>query len=270
MELTKMTKLDSIENIVRVMDFHALARIDKAKHSTESTRPTESLLESIIRQIYYNKNLNIDKKLLIANQSGIDLSIYIGSDLSFCGDFNSSIITELLHNTSSKKIIVGQKIRQATTQDCLYSLSKEEFYRDSSHVSQIIDDYLSKKQIKSVNVIYNKYYSIDDIRLEKAQIFPIEFEKQTDERYDIDFTIEEGTSHILSNIMAVYLNYKVIIAEKSSWAAENVNRERIARESLKRIEDLKAEEKIQEAQARNQKKLLEQIDNFERLKWRHA
>jgi hypothetical protein len=49
-----------------------------------------------------------------------------------------------------------------------------------------------------------------------------------------------------------------------------VNRERIARESMKRIDELKEEEKIRINQERRQEKLAEQIDSFERLRWRHA
>ena len=265
-----MSKLDSIQNIVRVMNFHALARIDKAKSKSVKEMSTEELLEKMIREIYYNKNLNIDKKLLTENKNGIELNIYIGSDLSFCGDFNSSILSKLAEDNDSQKIIVGQKIYSITSQPYIYALSKEEFFQDSSHISSIIEEYLTEQKAKSINIIYNRYYSIDDIRLEKMQVFPVNFEMKAEDDYDIDFVIENDANNILRSILAEYLNFKVRIAEQSSWAAENVNRERIARESMKRIDELKETEKIIENQKRSQKKLAEQIDNFERLKWRHV
>lgn len=265
-----MANLSSIENIVRVMDFHALARIDKAKSSANRALVTEQLLEQTIRLINYNKNLNIDKKLMTSNPSGVELNIYIGSDLSFCGDFNTSIAGEINRDETGLKIIVGQKILKMTNKESIFAMSKEDFYRDSSQISRIIDDYLIENKVKSINIIYNRYYSIDDIRLEKMQVFPISLEKNADDNYDIDFVIENDANRILCNVLAVYLNYRVMIAEKSSWAAENVNREKIARESLKRIDELREEEIAREHQERRRADLVEQISNFERLRWRHV
>ena len=102
------------------------------------------------------------------------------------------------------------------------------------------------------------------------QVFPVALERSAEDNYDIDFVIENDANRILCNVLAVYLNYRVVIAEKSSWAAENVNREKIARESLKRIDELREEEKNREHQERRRADLMEQISNFERLKWRHA
>lgn len=265
-----MSSLDSINNIVRVMNFHALARIDKARSSAEKAKDTETLLEDSIRRICYNKNLNIDKKILKENDSGVDLNIYIGSDLSFCGDFNSSILRELFEDDSSEKIIVGQRLFNAHHGKTLLSISKEDFYRDSSKISAIINDFLQNNKVRRINVIYNKYYSIDDIRLERSQIFPVELEKQAYDNYEIDFMIENDANQILCGIMAAYLNFKVIIAERSSWAAENVNREKVARESLKRIEDLKEIEKNEQNREKRSKELLKQIENFKMLHWRKA
>lgn len=265
-----MASIDSIGNIVRVMDFHALARIDKARSTAQKTRLTEALLEKTIRQISYNKNLNIDKKLLVSNKDGVDLNIYIGSDLSFCGDFNSTILAELMNDKSDAKIVVGQKIYNAANENFLYAISKEDFYRDASRISQIIDELLSDNRIRSVNVIYNKYYSIDDIRLEKEQIFPVNLPETEGDNYDVDYVIEHDANRILCNVMAVYLNFKVKIAETSSWAAENVNREKIARESLKRIDDLKEEKRLEENQKKRYEELSTQIENFKRLQWRQA
>lgn len=265
-----MSKIDNIQNIVRVMNFHALARIDKAKNKFISARTTEKLLEKVIREIYYNKNLNSDKMLLKADKHGADLNIYIGSDLSFCGDLNSSILSLLAKDEQSDKIIIGQKIYNALEAPYVFVISKEDFYRDSSRISTIIEEYLTKKKAKSINIIYNRFYSIDDIRLEKNQVFPVDLKEDPSDDYEIDFMIENDVDSILRSIMAEYLNLKVRIAEQSSWAAENVSRERVARESMKRIDELKEEEKNRENQERNQRKLAEQIDNFERLKWRYA
>ena len=49
-----------------------------------------------------------------------------------------------------------------------------------------------------------------------------------------------------------------------------MNREKIARESLKRIDDLKEEKRLEENQKKRYEELSTQIENFKRLQWRQA
>ena len=75
----------NIKNIVKVMNFHSLVRVDKAKREANKFFGVDEQLRRMLYQITNNNNLKLDKKLLVENDNGIVLSIYIGNDLGFCG-----------------------------------------------------------------------------------------------------------------------------------------------------------------------------------------
>ena len=92
------------------MNFHSLLRVDKAKKKADKFRQLETEIEEFMSIILNNQNLNLDHKILNAKPDGKIINIYIGNDLGFCGNFNSSIKHEALNDTTSLKIIVCKKI----------------------------------------------------------------------------------------------------------------------------------------------------------------
>ena len=59
-----------IKNIVKVMNFHSLLRIDKSKAKAEKYFAIEQQLDDMMYEILYNKNLNLDKKIIKENPNG--------------------------------------------------------------------------------------------------------------------------------------------------------------------------------------------------------
>ena len=78
----------NIKNIVKVMNFHSLVRVDRSKREASKFFGVEDELCKMLYQIMNNTNLKLDKKILLENSSGLTLNVYIGNDLGFCGDFN--------------------------------------------------------------------------------------------------------------------------------------------------------------------------------------
>ena len=81
----------SIRNVVKVMNFHSLLRVDKSRKKAAMYFDTERELFKVIRKILYNKNIILDKKSITPRPDAPVLNVYIGNDLGFCGDFNFSI-----------------------------------------------------------------------------------------------------------------------------------------------------------------------------------
>lgn len=72
----------SIRNIVKVMNFHALIRVDNAKRKADKYRMMQKQLQQMMASILYNRNLILDKKLLQPDPSAPVWNIYLGSDLA--------------------------------------------------------------------------------------------------------------------------------------------------------------------------------------------
>ena len=101
--------MSSVKNIVKVMNFHSLIRVDKAKKKAAKFNEVEKELIKTLASLVYNNNLRLDKKLLNANPKGEVLNIYIGNDLGFCGNFNNQIQSAIRNDKDSYKIVIGKK-----------------------------------------------------------------------------------------------------------------------------------------------------------------
>ena len=97
-----------IKNVVKVMNFHSLLRVDASKREAESYRNVGDEITKIIKTIVYNKNL--DKKVIMPNPNNNKLNIYIANDYGFCGNFNSQIARQIRQDKDDYKIIIGKKI----------------------------------------------------------------------------------------------------------------------------------------------------------------
>lgn len=230
----------NIESVVKIMNFHSLLRVEKAKKKAESLFDVETELLDLIKHILFNRNLKLDKRVLKANPRGETINIYLGNDLGFCGNFNSVLSKMSKSSTDTKNIIVGQKIFN-TLDNTILQMTKEEFESNFEKIKEIISPIIYDKKLKELNVIYNKYYSVSEIKLETLNLFPMKVESNVE--YKEDYAIEADVSEVLTSLVLQYIYYEIKICESNSLASENVMRERTTRESLKKIEEIN-EEKI--------------------------
>ena len=79
----------NVKSVVKVMNFHALLRVDSSRRQAEKYRMMEQELSSMIAIIMNNRNFLLDKKILLPPPSKPEMNLYIGSDLGFCGFINS-------------------------------------------------------------------------------------------------------------------------------------------------------------------------------------
>ena len=67
--------MTSIKNIVKVMNFHSLIRVDKAKKEASKYFEFEKDITKVLYTVVNNRNLKLDKKLMIENPNGITINI---------------------------------------------------------------------------------------------------------------------------------------------------------------------------------------------------
>lgn len=251
--------MTSIRNIVKVMNFHSLIRVDKAKSNAAKYFTFEREITRLLYTIANNRNLKLDKKMLVENPNGIVLNIYIGNDLGFCGSFNSQIYSAVKKDKDSYKIIIGKKLFNLTNENVLFIVEKEEFDNKYSEIQGIIKDFVINKKVKEINIIYNHYYSVSNIQYDKKRVFPVEVydEEISEDVLKDDFLIETNIDELLSSMIVLYIAYNIKILECNSYAAENVMRERITRESIKKIDEIETEKEIM-------KRIEEKEANFKR------
>lgn len=252
-----------IKNIVKVMNFHSLVRVDKAKREAKKYFGVEEELHKLLYKITNNNNLKLDKKILLENEDGIILNIYIGNDLGFCGDFNYKLQRSIKEDKDAFKVIIGKKIfDKDNNPKVLLQIEKKEFFNEYYKIDKLINENIYGKKIKEINVVYNHYYNVNTIKFEKRKLFPIDINTYDDVDLNIDFVIETDVNELLSNLLSLTICYQIKIFESNSFASENVMRERVTSESIDKIEKLEEEQRVHNLKVKKSENFKRQINNY--------
>lgn len=250
-----------IESVVKVMNFHALLRVDSSRKQAEKFFEYEKELNEFADNILNNRNLALDKKVLKTNSKGKPLNIYIANDLGFCGNFNSNVNEVMKKDKDSQKIIIGKKIKNEE-KNVLLTISKEEYKERQKEIEDILYDSVKNNKNSEINIIYNHYYNISEMQLVKKKILPIEKAKDKRKLYQEDFIIEGDINHILINIITLYLSYEIKIAQDNSYASENVMRQTITKQSLDKLKEIKEEKTKEQRKITKQKNFKKTLENY--------
>ncbi len=254
-----------IKSVVKVMNFHSLLRVDSSRKTAEKYFNYEKELTDFADNILNNRNLILDKKVLKLNKNKRPLNIYIGNDLGFCGNFNTNVNNKAKEEVDADKIIIGKKISQEK-QNVVLSLTKEEYMERHKEIEEILYESIKRAKNSEINIIYNHYYNISHIELIKKKLLPLENSDKKKGLYREDYTVEGDINKILLNIIVLYLSYEIRVAVENSYASENVMRQTITNESLKKIDEIEQENKRIERKEKNKKSFKKVVENFIKLR----
>ena len=254
--------MGSIKNVVKVMNFHSLLRVDKARKKAEHYLTVGQEITNILSEILYNKNLVLDKNALVPDENKPILDIYIANDYGYCGDFNSSVRREILKNTDNDKIIIGKKIVYKDEHTVL-KIEKDSFEEKFIEIQHYIEKSLLEMNYREINIYYNHYYSSTTFAFKRIKVFPIEF---TGEYYEgTDFVAETNLNKMLKSLVSFYICYQLKMCECISEAAENLNRNQITRSALDRIEEQEEEKRNAMLRKKNEEACFKNVENFKKV-----
>ena len=251
-----------IKNVVKVMNFQALLRMDKALKEGDKYHDVGKEITDILARIMYNKNLMLDKKLLEPEPEKPELNIYIANDYGFCGNFNSEVSRRVRKDINSYKIIIGKKIVY-NDEKTLLKINKDDFFKRFNEIEQCVEDAVKSMNYSRINVFYNHYYSLSSFEFLKIQLFPVEFKGEYYEGED--FVTETDMLSLLSSLISFYICYELKMCECISYAAENVLRSQITSSALEKLEEKEQEERHEELKKRKEKSVLKSVENFKKI-----
>lgn len=265
--------------IVKAMNFHSLLRVDKSRREAEKYAAMEREVSSMMDMILNNRNFVLDKRIFKPEKKKPALNIYIGSDYGFCGALNAQTNAQIqLDGTDCEKLIIGKKLTRR--QDVLLRVTQEDFWAKYYEVDEILTRAVKELCYSRINLIYNHYANLTDIKLTRKRIFPLNViedgvtckEKppvtkgKADSAYTADFTVEGDINELLQDLTIAYLNYEVKIAAVNAYASENIMRQNATNESLRRIEDEEAEQFVAQRKEKMNQAFAKVIESFIKMK----
>jgi F0F1-type ATP synthase gamma subunit len=250
-----------IKTPVKVMNFHALLRIDAARRASERYIRMESEVSKIIDLVINNRNFILDKHTLKADESMPPLNIYIGSDYAFCGSMNALVNGAAREDEAGDKIIIGKKLRRPE-EGVLLAMDRDEFDERYGDVEAILAGSVRGLRHSEISVVYNHYYYSGRIGLRRKKIYPIVLGAEAENLYTEDFSLEGDVNDLLASLSAAYLGYELKIAATNSYAAENIMRHNATTESLKKIDEKEAKDMLERNKEKKQKAFAKVLDGY--------
>ena len=253
----------NVKAVVKVMNFHALLRVDASRKRAEKLLDMEEELETMMRIVLGNRNLRLDKRVKLPDASLPVLRIYLGSDFGFCGSVNATVSSVLRQDTVADRIVIGKRLRKPSEMSLF--LTQEQFEHDVDSVKQYLERAVRERCWSAVELVYNHYYNMSSIKQVVRRIYPMEQPPKESES-GADFVIEGDVDSMISDMTVSYLAYVFKIDAASAYAAENIMRQNATSESLKKLDEIEEEETRQIRKAKNTASFRKTIDSYVKQK----
>lgn len=255
----------NVKAVVKVMNFHALLRVEASGQQALMYSTMEEELSAMMQILQNNRNLRLDKHIRLPEKELPVLRIYLGSDLGFCGSVNTYVSNALQRDTGTEKVVIGRKLRRPA-EVSLY-LSQEEYRQNFDQVREYLERAVRERCWSAVEIVYNHYYNVTCIKQEVKRIYPLAVkpDETIANEWD-DFEISGDAQKLLEDMTISCLVYEVRIAAASAYAAENIMRQNATSESLKKLDEMEAEELRVQRKEKNQNAFRKTIDSFVKQK----
>ena len=136
----------------------------------------------------------------------------------------------------------------------------------NQEILDVLSEGLRNKLYSSIRLVYNHYHNSSEVEFVSKVIFPIPKGLLGNEQYTEDFVCEGDMQELLLGLTELYLQYELEIAAQVSLAAENITRQNITTESLRKIEEREEEALLQTRREQKDKEFSKVLDNFTKLK----
>lgn len=230
----------NVKNVVKVMNFHSLLRVDRARKTAEKYFMVETELRKMIASITNNRNYILDKNILKPKSNAPILNIYIGSDLGFCAGYNY-VVNYKSKTDDADKIVIGKKLSKNMS-NIKISMTKDEYLQNHKPLNEFVFNSIKKDVYSEINIIYNHYINVSNIEIVSKRLFPFAFDSEEFQmEYKEDFICESELDDLLSNMIAAYVDFETQIVVSNSYASENIMRQNATNDSLKKIDEIEEE-----------------------------
>ena len=250
----------NVKSVVKVMNFHSLLRVEKSRRDAEKYLAIQDELENMMRPILNNRNLQMDKIIKLPDPNKPVLRIYLGSDFGFCGSVNTSVSKEMNSDENADRIVIGKKLKAHNETEV--EMLQEEIEQRFAELYGYFVKAVTERCWSAIEIVYNRYYSISQIKPEVHRIYPLELKPSEKSEASGDYMIEGDPERMLSDMIILYITESFRIAVASAYASENITRRNVTQESLKKLDEIEEENLKAERKKKNAASFAKTIDNY--------
>lgn len=234
---SRISTVESIRKITHAMELVAASKLRRARIEFENVKAYNEVIKETFRSILNHLSPTEIKHLFPIHNIESRMFIIVTSDLGLAGSYNSNII-KFAKNTikkTDKVILIGRKAisslaslyeNQIVTQFNCDSSEKD--YNIVHDIMTIVFELYNRKQVNSINVIYNKY--INNLVQQETcdQVFPFKFDEDKKQKHAekhkeslnsiIEF--EPSAQQVLSESIPLFIDAELYLAYTSAKLSE--------------------------------------------------
>lgn len=238
----RISSVNNTKQITRAMRMVSAARLRRAQESMEAARPYSDRLWTLIKDLAARTDRSLHPLLDVREPEQVGI-VVVTSDRGLAGSFNINICRE------AEKIIQRERV---TTEDVrLIAIGKKgyEYFqkrgynflqhhiglsRDfeygkvlsiSGMIRQLFEEgFEIEEGLDRIYLVYNEFKNVVQQEVVVEQLFPIEPELATDERYPVDYIYEPSEAALLDQVLPLYANVTLWRVLLESFAAEHAAR----------------------------------------------
>lgn len=265
----------NLKPIVKLMNFHALLRVDSAKRRAERHLALERELSAMLDLVMNNRNFLLDKRLFRPDPEKPAIRVYVGSDFGFCGAFNHRVEQAMREDVGSFKIVVGRKLSLAGVDNVIFHCEQQAYEDELDEIHDMLVEAIAHGDCSAVDLVYNRYANASTIELVQQNIFPLDHAEHEGDRFDPerfsdDYVVEGDINRILIDLVVSYLDYELRIAQDSSFASENIMRQDVTSRSLDKIDEIEDERLVLERKERRRREFVKVFSSYTGMERNHS
>lgn len=239
----RIKSVQNTQKITKAMGLVATSKFKKVRIRAEKNEPYINKFNEVINTLALSKDAE-ESIYFNKNKVDTDLYIIITSDSGLCGSYNANVIKKAVEEMENKKvrlITVGEKARSYFRRRGYDTIAEYvevgdyPVYWDAVEIMKHAIDAYKNGEVKTVNLIYTKFYSPVKQEVEALKLLPLERPKEKVKR---EFDFEPRASRVLDYIFPKYLNNMLYFAILSSIASEYAMRMNAMDSATKNAQEL--------------------------------
>jgi F-type H+-transporting ATPase subunit gamma len=223
--------------ITEAMKLVSAAKLNRAQHAIQSSRPYANELEDSIKTISALVQ-NYSHNYLQENESAQEVLLVISSDKGLCGGYNSQLakvvkafIAEKGENL--KVHFIGKKVRELVQKECnmgkTFTFEKADpSFEELQKVSNELAHLFTTGEVGKVHVAYNIFESAISIIPTVKQVLPMSLDasvkEELQEKFPFDFKYDPSPEVILDSLIPEAYTSTMWTAMLDATAAEHGSR----------------------------------------------
>ncbi len=266
-------RIRSIKNtsqITKAMQMVASSKMRRAQQAAMAGRPYATLMNKVLGEVTAHAG-DFSHPLMDPRRVNQRAVILISTDKGLCGALNGNLMRETAQYDSDTTVFItaGRKASQFIART-KRKLAAEFTYKDAPTftearaISKFVQDMFLKKEVDTVDVLYNRFLSTLSQKPQRLPLLPIgqiqavqagpqsEAQPQPFSTGATEFQFEPSAGAVLGGLLPHYLNFQIyqllLEAKASEHSARMVAMKNATDNALQLIKDLTVEyNKIRQA-----------------------